>query len=1061
MTTFAEQFEKKFKANQAGQSSFAQRFETEGAGARILEEYRRRQEEAKRRKPIETSRQQLDQSLAQYDEATSGIKGWLNKFLGRGTSAPVLVGETPEYTQARQQSEEGVKSGPVKRTVDFFTSGARESAFDVVYQRKLDKENLQRMDDNNRKIIDYTNKINQASGNTKARLEKLRQIYVDQNSQIAQDVGGELKNKTNAQLFGQSVETALDLTPFLGFQSILTNLGTRGVAKVAGKQAAKSLLGKKATSSLGKEAIKEGALFGGLMGASTGMQEENATVGSVAKSTGIGTAFGAVFGAIGAGLSKGFSKLASRKLTKNATEAIEKELGKLDADETNIIKESIEEGLSKDEIISDIKKSREIDVESRKELGIEDAFEEPKKPVEPTAAEYVESRKTKFREQNIPSHTRNEGKVYVPEYTRGAKNTEIDIKGVKQLQEDAMMKEVASEKALDDVTTAVEKGDVTMDEWASYNKLYEKIQKKPLTDAELLEARQILKKTGKMQSDIEAAKFAEKERIMKMVKEADKAKYRTDAEVEFKKKFKELNRATLTDNQYKEIQKLNQKIFGDDDVRIVGQIGSNRRALGKYENNVIEILDGKADAKDTFIHEAVHKYLDAFSTKEEYIAVLEKAREIYGVKGSWSEVEEELAESFIKYFKDKTKTPKSVAEFFEMMAERIKSYLKNKDEVQKLYDDILGGKAKKEASESLVQKKKKLSSLKRDRRQIIKDYLESEEGSMIVMEQQARGEIDNSYNEKVYSGIKNNPIYKKEKTVKDSMGEGYLLSKNGRYVVADAEQTAKLVDKGWKREMEIDSLANEEGFERGEDYLNSILEKAEEDKLLSSPERIAKQKLLQDDEAFSILEDEISRLNKETLPERKALADFKENLSEPKEIVGEGESKLATRINENLPEGYEIDEFYDKENIINELNKASRDIKTDKTKAIRDAFDRNTKTSQRVVKLMELAQIAKNNGDYQTVNAILSRMRQEGTETAQALNMFKAYGLSNPETEFMKRVVEARMSRFKVSMENIKKATVREVQDKLKKVASGIKEKTRKAYKIEDAQQILNKIMCK
>lgn len=534
------------------------------------------------------------------------------------------------------------------------------------------------------------------------------------------------------------------------------------------------------------------------------------------------------------------------------------------------------------------------------------------------------------------------------------------------------------------------------------------------------------------------------------------AKYRTSKEVTFKEKFKKIIGKTLSDDQYKEIKTLNQKFFGDDDVRFVGQIIANKNALGKYEQGIIDIVAGKGDIKDTFLHEAVHKYLEVFSSAEQFAKALEETKRIYKVEGSWAEVEEVLAENFIQYFKDKTKTPETLREFFELFATKIKSYLKNKSEFEKVYDNIMAGKKGDSTPKEL---QRNLSAFKKDRREMIKDYLNSEEGVQAIEELRAITEIAEGYDQNVLSGIKNNPSFKKEKQIYDDMGEGFLMEKDGKYVVVDSTRADLLEKKGWRKKIEIDELANEAGFERGEDYLNEILKRADDEKLLMAPEKLAKEKLMED-EGFKALEAEIMQLNKKVKEGKKQLGEFKKKLEEPKAFVGRGESVLAKRINENLPDGYEVDSFYDKENIINELNKASVDIKENKTKAIKDAFDRNTKTTQRIVKKMELAKIAENNGDYGSVNAFFTSMRKEGTETAQALNMFKAYGFSNPETVFMKNVVDARLGRFKATGKNIEDATKR-VKLLAEKTTKEIKEVTSRAFKIKDAQEIFDKIICK
>jgi len=167
-----------------------------------------------------------------------------------------------------------------------------------------------------------------------------------------------------------------------------------------------------------------------------------------------------------------------------------------------------------------------------------------------------------------------------------------------------------------------------------------------------------------------------------------KPKFRT-----FKEQFETSTKKQISDADEKEIKALNRKLFGDDDVRITGQILANKPALGKYERGMIDIVDGQAKPKDTFYHETVHKYLDSFSTADEYKKALVEAKSRFNIKGSWSKVEEELAERFIDYAK--TKEDDLSSGFFKKTLDRVKNYLKNKDSVDKLYNDILKGEAKK------------------------------------------------------------------------------------------------------------------------------------------------------------------------------------------------------------------------------------------------------------------------------------------------------------------------------------------------------------------------------
>lgn len=176
-----------------------------------------------------------------------------------------------------------------------------------------------------------------------------------------------------------------------------------------------------------------------------------------------------------------------------------------------------------------------------------------------------------------------------------------------------------------------------------------------------------------------------------------------EAKFRVKDDVKRMTGKTITDTQEQELIDLNKKIFGDDKVNITLQIMANSKALGKYEQNMIDILDGQADPKATYLHEAVHKYLDVFSTSDEYTQVLEEGAVKYKIE-DFAEVEERIAEDFIAYAKNKDAAPKTISgkirSFFDSMLERIKIYFGNKSAIDRLYSDIVEGKAAKKATKT-------------------------------------------------------------------------------------------------------------------------------------------------------------------------------------------------------------------------------------------------------------------------------------------------------------------------------------------------------------------------
>jgi len=178
-----------------------------------------------------------------------------------------------------------------------------------------------------------------------------------------------------------------------------------------------------------------------------------------------------------------------------------------------------------------------------------------------------------------------------------------------------------------------------------------------------------------------------------------------DAKFRVKDDVKRMTGRTITDAQEQELIDLNRKFMGDDKVSIVLQIMANEKALGKYQDGMIEILDGQMDPKATLMHEIGHKYLDAFSTTEEYVAVLEEGAKKYKTD-DFVEVEEQVVERLNEVAKEWDTFNKSVenldpiTKFLVKVIRRIKIYFANKSAINRLYNDILEGKAAKKATKT-------------------------------------------------------------------------------------------------------------------------------------------------------------------------------------------------------------------------------------------------------------------------------------------------------------------------------------------------------------------------
>lgn len=113
---------------------------------------------------------------------------------------------------------------------------------------------------------------------------------------------------------------------------------------------------------------------------------------------------------------------------------------------------------------------------------------------------------------------------------------------------------------------------------------------------------------------------------------------------------------------------------------------------------------------------------------------------------------------------------------------------------------------------------------------LVKAFLKSGQGvelaaareAKIAAEEAAREGMN--LNSKIERGIKASPFYKKEKGVSDAMSTGWLLEKEGKQLVAPAEDVQMLTAKGWAPNTSIDQLAQEAGFDNPMSYLEAHIE---------------------------------------------------------------------------------------------------------------------------------------------------------------------------------------------------------------------------------------------
>jgi len=168
------------------------------------------------------------------------------------------------------------------------------------------------------------------------------------------------------------------------------------------------------------------------------------------------------------------------------------------------------------------------------------------------------------------------------------------------------------------------------------------------------------------------------------------------------------------------------------------------------------------------------------------------------------------------------------------------------------------------------------------------------------------------------------------------------------------------------------------------------------------------------------------------------------------------ESITAKKMNQRLNGLDELSTKYDVVNLNKEINEASSLIEKNKTKAVETVFSDTGSNTQKVAIATELFEKAVVEGDVKTQSLLFDRIKKLSTETAQALNMFKALTVTNPHFKYMKEVVNLRLDKIKIRGEDITRA----MNKKTEPIVASITKATKSRVKIVNAQKLLDKLIC-
>jgi|TARA_Y100000296_G_scaffold8879_2_gene10459 hypothetical protein len=318
-----------------------------------------------------------------------------------------------------------------------------------------------------------------------------------------------------------------------------------------------------------------------------------------------------------------------------------------------------------------------------------------------------------------------------------------------------------------------------------------------------------------------------------------------------------------------EARKILDDLFGKDDVEFLTKKwieprrrkdGTLDKVYGQYADGLITILEEKGLVSEfTTLHEAFHHYFRTYLTAAERKSLFKVVVESNPDVEFTAEIgpEEWLADNFAAYVsKRKTFTGK-IAAFYNSVKSRIESWIKKQPSVIRHYNDLLSGKVveRKQVSRATgvafkrqIAKPEELTGLKAKRKKMLDDFLATQEGEAIQELAILNAEMKGKLKKEVLSGIKNNPFFRKEKSIKDVMGIGWLMERKGKSLVLETERLDEFEAKGWVRKIEIDTLAQEAGFESGEDYLQ---EHVDLDGLETSVRKLAELELAAQNREFA------------------------------------------------------------------------------------------------------------------------------------------------------------------------------------------------------------------
>jgi len=394
-----------------------------------------------------------------------GWAGALNKFLGGGQSKPVLVGETPEYTQEREESKPKPFGDNFLKATEDITFGLSSQLQDFTEmadywaggKKQIGKQSEQYAKTQS-EISKYLQEEN-LSSEAKQNLLSISKNIPKPKSQY------KFAEKSNLQIAGQAAGTIADiLTGGRGgllFKGALKEAGVMTVkdfVKYATTKEGAKIIGK----FLGKESVYGAGQFA-LGGAGEAAQEDKDLKG-IAKQSKDTAIIGAVaqpaFSTVLIGLGKIYSKLGKKgpKLKKAITE--------------KAITEKEVEDIFKDKGITGVNKKideleKVVKVEPKKgvlQVAKEEKVSKEVKPIEKeiTKAQSEDKSFDEFVAKKFDTKLQDSFSVRVGKETGRRTEFTVNAKNIKEAKETALQSHIKDMRERGIVTESLNEGDVVI-----------------------------------------------------------------------------------------------------------------------------------------------------------------------------------------------------------------------------------------------------------------------------------------------------------------------------------------------------------------------------------------------------------------------------------------------------------------------------------------------------------------------------------------------------------------------------------------------------------------------